>query len=806
MEPYPYQRKVADLLLAGKNVVLQAPTGAGKTYAALLPFIYARRSDIKTNFPQKCVYSVPMRVLAHQFVEEIRGMAADYRVKFREEIDVRIQTGDQQDDRLFEGDLTFCTIDQFLSSYLTAPFSLSMNKANMNAGAFVGSYLVFDEFHLLDPDSSLPTTLFAIKQLSKVAPVLLMTATFSKEMLNELAQYLQAEVVLVSEEEARRIETRGGSYSPRQRTWHMQGDPLTAAAVLEAHKSRSLVICNTVTRAQEIHQALEDAIRQQDLNIDLILLHSRFLPDDRKQIENRIHELFGKQADTSRSVIAVATQVVEVGLDISCENLHTELAPASSLIQRAGRCARFPAQSGRVWVYPVESFLPYGRAKENKEQEGLWVKEMRSILAWLNDHQDEAFDFTREQALINAVAAQRDRAILRDLSAGRQTRREKIFQFQLGDRQPNDRRLLIRDADSRLVLIHSNPDELLRAPFAATGFNIQTTTLMGIAREWLERDVDVDWRVRFLAADEDGAEKGKAEYSWIDLKHTRQLLNSPVIVVNPELAGYSAKKGFLPGQGSSGFESTLSAAAMQQTWEGYDYYLEAYTGHIRHVLQALKTTVLPRCAHAFHLLEKAAGWEPGSLKRAAWLTALLHDVGKLSTGWQIWAHTYQQHVGNPVHKSEAVAHTDRQWGNELHRQSASKVHGKNPRPPHAVEGAVAVAGILAKGLPCKDLARAAVSAIARHHTPFAKDCQPYELYPYARDHIEQSVSLLPEEIRACVDLRALRHNPPTSTNLLSGLLVMPDELYAWLAYLMLARALRIADQQGTAVGMQELGK
>ncbi len=37
-KPWPYQQRVSDLVMAGKNVILQAPTGAGKTRAALEPF------------------------------------------------------------------------------------------------------------------------------------------------------------------------------------------------------------------------------------------------------------------------------------------------------------------------------------------------------------------------------------------------------------------------------------------------------------------------------------------------------------------------------------------------------------------------------------------------------------------------------------------------------------------------------------------------------------------------------------------------------------------------------------------------
>ena len=37
--PFAFQRKVAQHLLNGRNVILQAPTGAGKTKAALFPFL-----------------------------------------------------------------------------------------------------------------------------------------------------------------------------------------------------------------------------------------------------------------------------------------------------------------------------------------------------------------------------------------------------------------------------------------------------------------------------------------------------------------------------------------------------------------------------------------------------------------------------------------------------------------------------------------------------------------------------------------------------------------------------------------------
>ena len=63
--PFEFQRKVAEHLLNGRNVILQAPTGAGKTKAALFPYLLAQQENIP--FPRKLLYTTPMRVLAKNF-------------------------------------------------------------------------------------------------------------------------------------------------------------------------------------------------------------------------------------------------------------------------------------------------------------------------------------------------------------------------------------------------------------------------------------------------------------------------------------------------------------------------------------------------------------------------------------------------------------------------------------------------------------------------------------------------------------------------------------------------------------------
>lgn len=800
MKPFPYQKRVADLLLSGKNVILQAPTGAGKTFAALLPFYHAWQQDGRLDFPGKCVYVVPMRVLARQFVEKACELGASYKRRYGDFLAVRIQTGDQQDDPSFDGDLIFCTIDQFLSSFLTAPYSLGSRLANLNAGAFIGTYLVFDEFHLLDPESTLPTTLFAIKQLAKIAPVLLMTATFSADMLSSLANEIQAEVVLISGKEAELIETRSGDVPGRERIWHTAVDHLSAEAVLRQHRGRSIALCNTVRRAQTLYGELKTAVQDQGLDIELVLLHSRFITEDRNKHEESIRSWFGKEAQPEKSVIAVTTQAIEVGVDVSSICLHTDLAPASSLIQRAGRCARYPGEKGEVWVYPVEKYSPYGQEKEDPEKENLWVKEMRAAYRWLEERCGETFDFAKEQSLINAVAAQRDRKIIQGIAAGEGSRKEKIYGFLTGDRKPNDTRLLVRDVDSRRVLISSDPDSLLRAPFAAAGFSVEKGALMGMLKEWLEREVDVEWRVKVLESTD--SEEGNPEYGWLPLHDAGQVIGRPIIVVNPELAGYTSEEGFLPTKGNTGFESTLPLNAEWKTWERHSYRLESYETHVQHVLQAMQRHVLPKLRYPAKALEKAAGFPAGSLEKGLWLTCLLHDTGKLSRGWQDWAHAYQRAAGRPVEASFGIAHTDNEWKNPNHEKAAKAVRRRHPKPHHAAEGALAVHKILHRALQNKELTLAAITAISRHHAPFAEGCQVFALDPFAREHIRNTLNLLPDPLKESVDLDYLVEETQANVNTFSGLLANPRDSYTWLAYLLFTRALRISDQHGTETGMR----
>jgi CRISPR-associated endonuclease/helicase Cas3 len=130
-----------------------------------------------------------------------------------------------------------------------------------------------------------------------------------------------------------------------------EADPL-AKAITTAHKEadgRTLVVVNTVARARELHSAVQRQLAAEGVPVDPILIHSRFRPPDRSRQVERLLEKPGE-----RGMIAISTQVVEAGVDVSARTLFTELAPWSSLVQRFGRCNRRGLDDEKAQVFLID--------------------------------------------------------------------------------------------------------------------------------------------------------------------------------------------------------------------------------------------------------------------------------------------------------------------------------------------------------------------------------------------------------------------------------------------------------------------
>lgn len=141
---------------------------------------------------------------------------------------------------------------------------------------------------------------------------------------------------------------------------------------------RTLVICNTVERAQTLFKGLQTLLAESSA-ADLVLLHSRFRPTDRQTQMQRLAAT--KQFEMGQ--IVVSTQVIEAGVDLSSAVLWTEIAPVPSIVQRLGRLNRagefgFGGQSSQSWkprAFVVGLKLPELPKKAKKEDREKHEKE-----------------------------------------------------------------------------------------------------------------------------------------------------------------------------------------------------------------------------------------------------------------------------------------------------------------------------------------------------------------------------------------------------------------------------------------------
>ncbi len=113
---------------------------------------------------------------------------------------------------------------------------------------------------------------------------------------------------------------------------------------------RTLIVVNTRRKAVELYSSLSSR-----LPVDVFILHGFMTKNDRIEIQDRVRKNLRK----GRPTTLISTQVVEVGFDASFDVLITEEAPIPSLVQRAGRIARWGEEEGYINIHRAEVADPY---------------------------------------------------------------------------------------------------------------------------------------------------------------------------------------------------------------------------------------------------------------------------------------------------------------------------------------------------------------------------------------------------------------------------------------------------------------
>jgi CRISPR-associated endonuclease/helicase Cas3 len=322
------------------RLYLQAPTGAGKTEAMLL---FAGDSErilylLPTQATANAMHTRLAAIYGRDAVGIAHGRALLELSRDGEELplDVRLFN------TVFAKPVTVATLDQYLLAHLHGRHWEIRRTLSRYAT------VLMDEIHAYEP-----YTLGLLHAALKADPPQRL-AIASATLPTPLMKYL-GNAPLVKAEDSLWQQRRHRLLREQRAPEEAVKEALDHAANGEA----VLFVVNTVPMAQSLYQVAVEQARLLKHPPEVHLLHARFVYRDRRRKEQQLRRL-------KRRALVIATQVVEVSLDISYHRLYTELAPLDALVQRMGRVNRYgtlpqPASVHILLEYDPRSERVYGK-------------------------------------------------------------------------------------------------------------------------------------------------------------------------------------------------------------------------------------------------------------------------------------------------------------------------------------------------------------------------------------------------------------------------------------------------------------
>lgn len=342
--------------LTDGSAILIAPTGSGKTEAALL--WVARQAEITRNVP-RLFYTLPYQASMNAMMIRLdesfpslvglqhgRSLLALYRLLLDKDYDPKTA------ERMAKWAKNLAMLNyppiRVLSPYqiLKAMYRLKGYEALLND--YHDAVFIFDEIHAYEIQR-LAMILKTIDYLKNYynARFLIMSATFPSIIKEWLKEVLSDPIEIVADKSIfqafcrHKIILHHGEILSKEAIKAISDDALSGKSVL--------VVCNIVDRAQRAYHELKKGLANH--KIEVLLLHGKFNMRDRSKKERIVRDATGSKSENRRPIVLVSTQVVEVSLDIDLDTIYTDPAPLEALLQRFGRINRRRKQSAPALVH-----------------------------------------------------------------------------------------------------------------------------------------------------------------------------------------------------------------------------------------------------------------------------------------------------------------------------------------------------------------------------------------------------------------------------------------------------------------------
>ena len=306
-KPTEIQEKVIPSVLKKRNIIAQAPTGSGKTHAFLLPIIQTITDEVNVQ----SLIVLPTRELAYQIDDELRKIKGDIKTS------LLIGGTDRKKslEKLRSSQIIIGTpgrIVEMLSEYKNLLNSLKT--------------IVYDEADMifdLGYDSELE---LLFSYIPETVQTLLFSATFSIQLQNTFAKYLENPVVVI-------LQTK--SFQKRNIKNYLLNDKISKKnetlykLIQTINPYVAIIFCSKRHEVDDVY----DYLSSNGIS-DIVKLHSKLEPRKRKKI---LHEI-----RNNKYTYIVASDIAARGIDIDgvTHVINYSLSDEKYFIHRIGRTGR----------------------------------------------------------------------------------------------------------------------------------------------------------------------------------------------------------------------------------------------------------------------------------------------------------------------------------------------------------------------------------------------------------------------------------------------------------------------------------
>lgn len=341
------------------SALLEAPTGSGKTEAALHWALKNRLGG------ERIFYVLPHQASINKMAERLKVLFGEENVGILhgratlQEFHHYFNDGNYEDASAQAKERINATQQIYRPIKILTPYQLlklmfGCRYFEIGLSELLGGLVIFDEIHAYEAHTAALIDVMIGRLQTLRVRYLFMTATFPEFLKTNLQSTLGGVPSLHLDASHPRDAQLLNTARHRLQLHDATLESLTDDIVRDAQKGTVLVVCNRVQQAQDIYRALQERVE------NVALLHSRFIARHRADKEKALITTPNAKDERERvrpsAQVLVATQVVEVSLNVSFDTIYTEIAPVDALLQRFGRVNRLNEHGYSVAVHVATQY------------------------------------------------------------------------------------------------------------------------------------------------------------------------------------------------------------------------------------------------------------------------------------------------------------------------------------------------------------------------------------------------------------------------------------------------------------------